>query len=121
MNISFEEYKELRSKQRSASISEGLEKSYQQGMFKVANRKCFGYITDADGHLIIDPERAEIVRWIFDTFLCRNQLRQNRSVSHRARCANRYRRQQVEFTGNQRSTVQRKIYRTSTASKDRDC
>ena len=69
MNISFDEYKELRSKQRSASISEGLEKSYQQGMSKVANRKCFGYVTDAEGHLIIDSERAEIVRWIFDTFL----------------------------------------------------
>ena len=69
MNISFEEYKELRSKQRSASISEGLEKSYQQGMSKVANRKCFGYETDAEGHLVIDPEKAEIVRWIFSSFL----------------------------------------------------
>ena len=69
MNISFEEYKALRSKQRSDSISEGLEKSYQQGMSKVANRKCFGYVTDFECHLIIDPERAEIVRWIFDTFL----------------------------------------------------
>lgn len=69
MNISFDEYKELRSKQRSASISEGLEKSYQQGMSKVANRKCFGYVTDTNGRLVIDPERSEIVRWIFDTFL----------------------------------------------------
>ena len=69
MNISFDEYKELRSKQRSASISEGLEKSYQQGMSKVANRKCFGYVTDTNGHLVIDPERSEIVRWILDTFL----------------------------------------------------
>ena len=68
MNISFDEYKELRSKQRSASISEGLEKSYQQGMSKVANRKCFGYVTDTNGRLVIDPERSEIVRWIFDTF-----------------------------------------------------
>lgn len=72
MNISFDEYKELRSKQRSASISEGLEKSYQQGMSKVANRKCFGYVTDTNGHLVIDPERSEIVRWIFDTFLSGN-------------------------------------------------
>ena len=69
MNISFDEYKELRSKQRSASISEGLKKSYQQGMSKVANRKCFGYVTDTNGHLVIDPERSEIVRWIFDAFL----------------------------------------------------
>ena len=69
MNISFEEYKTLRSKQHSDSISEGLEKSYQQGMSKVANRKCFGYVTDAEGHLVIDLEKAEIVRWIFDALL----------------------------------------------------
>lgn len=69
MNISFDEYKELCSKQRSASISEGLEKSYQQGTSKMANRKCFGYVPDAEGHLVIDPEKAKIVRWIFDTFL----------------------------------------------------
>ena len=121
MNISFEEYKALRSKQRSDSISEGLEKSYQQGMSKVANRKCFGYVTDTNGHLVIDPERSEIVRWIFDTFL---------SGSSYGKIASSLTEQGVlTATGGNKWSSQaikdllsnEKICRTSPASKDRDC
>jgi len=42
---------------------------YQQGQVQV-NHNCFlGYTKDADGHLIVDPEQAEIVKRIYREYL----------------------------------------------------
>ena len=35
----------------------------------MAQRKCYGYDTDPDGELVINPDEAAVVRWIFDRYL----------------------------------------------------
>lgn len=54
--------------QKSESIKEGLRKGFQDGSSKMAKRKCYGYSVDSHGDLIIDPEEAKIVQWIFEEY-----------------------------------------------------
>lgn len=35
----------------------------------MVQRRCYGYDTDPDGELVINPDEASIVRWIFDHYL----------------------------------------------------
>ena len=35
----------------------------------MAQRKCYGYDTDPDGELVINPDEAAVVCWIFDRYL----------------------------------------------------
>ena len=35
----------------------------------MAQRKCYGYNIGADGELVINPNEAAVVRWIFDRYL----------------------------------------------------
>lgn len=54
--------------QKSESIKEGLRKGFQDGSSKMAKRKCYGYNVDRHGDLIIDPEAARVVQWIFEEY-----------------------------------------------------
>ena len=59
--------------QESQSMSEniklGLQYRFQQGKVHINHNRFLGYTKDADGHLIIDPEQAEIVKRIYREYL----------------------------------------------------
>ncbi len=40
----------------------------------MAQRRCYGYDTGPDGKLVINPDEATVVRWIFDRYLSGNSL-----------------------------------------------
>lgn len=51
------------------AIKWGLKRGFISGNSKLYSRKCFGYKKNEDGELVIDEERAEIVRTIYDLYL----------------------------------------------------
>ena len=53
----------------SQNIKLGLQYRYRQGQVQVNHTRFLGYTKDADGHMIIDPEQAEIVRRIYREYL----------------------------------------------------
>ena len=55
--------------EKSESIRAGLRKGFQNGTSKMAQRKCYGYDTGPDGGLVINPDEAVVVRWIFERYL----------------------------------------------------
>ena len=55
--------------EKSESIRAGLRKGFQDGTSKMAQRKCYGYDTGPDGDLVINPDEAVVVRWIFERYL----------------------------------------------------
>lgn len=55
--------------EKSESIRAGLRKGFQDGTSKMAQRKCYGYDTGPDGGLVINPDEAVVVRWIFEHYL----------------------------------------------------
>ena len=55
--------------EKSESIRVGLRKGFQDGTSKMAQRKCYGYDTGPDGGLVINPDEAVVVRWIFERYL----------------------------------------------------
>lgn len=55
--------------EKSRAIRAGLRKGFQDGTSKMALRKCYGYDVGADGELVVDPDEATIVRWIFESYL----------------------------------------------------
>lgn len=55
--------------EKSESIRAGLRKGFQDGTSKMAQRKCYGYDVGADGALVVNPNEASIVHWIFDRYL----------------------------------------------------
>lgn len=59
---------QLRSSSRSASSS-CIRESVRNGTSGLYDRKCYGYTHDDGGHLIVDPDQAEVVRLIFDLYL----------------------------------------------------
>ena len=54
---------------RSDSIKWGNRRSAENGTSKLYDRKCYGYTNDDTGHLIINPEEADVVRLIFQLYL----------------------------------------------------
>ena len=60
--------------EKSESIRAGLRKGFQDGTSKMAQRKCYGYDTGPDGELVIDPDEAVVVRWIFERYLIGDSL-----------------------------------------------
>ena len=54
---------------KSESIRAGLRKGFHDGTSKMAQRKCYGYDTGPDGDLVINPDEAVVVRWIFERYL----------------------------------------------------
>ena len=61
--------------EKSKSIRDGLRKGFQNGTSKMAQRRCYGYDIDPDGSLVINPDEAATVRWIFDQYLSGSSLR----------------------------------------------
>ena len=59
--------------QESQSLSQnvklGLQYRYQQGKVQVNHNHFLGYTKDSDGHLVIDPEQAEVVKRIYLEYL----------------------------------------------------
>lgn len=55
--------------EKSKSIRAGLQKGFRNGTSKMAQRRCYGYDTGPDGELVINPDEAAAVRWIFDRYL----------------------------------------------------
>ena len=60
--------------QKNEAIRSGLQKGFQDGTSKLAQRKCYGYDVGPDGELTINPDEAAIVRWIFDQYLSGSSL-----------------------------------------------
>lgn len=54
---------------RSENIKWGIKQRAAQGTSKLYNRKCYGYVHDENGRLIIKEDEAQIVRYIFDLYL----------------------------------------------------
>ncbi len=52
--------------ENSKSIRDGLQKGFRDGTSKMAQRRCYGYDIGSDGELVINPDEAAVVRWIFD-------------------------------------------------------
>lgn len=55
--------------EKSESIRAGLRKGFQDGTSKMAQRKCYGYDVGSGGELVVNPDEAAIVRWIFERYL----------------------------------------------------
>ncbi len=60
--------------EKSKSIRTGLQKSFRDGTSKMAQRRCYGYDTGSDGELVINPNEATVVRWIFERYLSGDSL-----------------------------------------------
>lgn len=54
---------------RSANIKWGIKQRASNGSLGFYRRKCYGYVKDKNGDLIINEEQAAIVRLIFDLYL----------------------------------------------------
>lgn len=54
---------------RSENIKWGIKQRAALGTSKLYDRKCYGYKHDKDGKLIIDEQKAENVKLIFDLYL----------------------------------------------------
>ena len=60
---------ELESQQKSIAIKEGIRYRMQEGLYKFSVKNTLGYYRDYSGRIKIEPAEAEIVRYIFDSFL----------------------------------------------------
>ena len=60
----------------SKNVKLGLQFRYQNGEVQVNHNRFLGYTKDESGHLIIDPEQAEIVKRIFYEYLQWKSLQQ---------------------------------------------
>jgi len=54
---------------KSISIKAGIRKGFQEGSSKMAKRRCYGYAVNTSGDLVINPDEAQVVRWIFERYL----------------------------------------------------
>lgn len=55
--------------EKSFAIKAGIRKGFQDGSSKMARRRCYGYKVNTSGDLVINPDEAQIVRWIFERYL----------------------------------------------------
>ena len=60
---------ELESQQKSIAIKEGIRYRMQEGLYKFSVHNTIGYYRDYSGMIKIEPAEAEIVRFIYDSFL----------------------------------------------------
>ncbi len=60
--------------QKSEAIKAGLRKGFQDGSSKMARRKCYGYTISPNGELMVNPDEAKVVRWIFERYLAGDSL-----------------------------------------------
>lgn len=55
--------------EKSKSIRTGLQKGFRDGTSKMAHRRCYGYNVGSGGELVINPNEATTIRWIFASYL----------------------------------------------------
>ena len=60
---------ELESQQKSIAIKEGIRYRMQEGLYKFNVKNTIGYYRDYSGLVKIEPAEAEIVQYIYDSFL----------------------------------------------------
>lgn len=60
--------------QKSEAIKNVLRKGFQGGSSKMAKRRCYGYTVSSEGNLLINPEEAKVISWIFERDLAGNSL-----------------------------------------------
>lgn len=60
---------ELESQQKSEAIKSGIRYRMHEGVYKFAVQNTIGYYRDYTGAVKIEPAEAEIVRYIYDSFL----------------------------------------------------
>lgn len=60
---------ELESQQKSIAIKEGIRYRMQEGLYKFSVHNTLGYYRDYTGRVKIEPAEAEIVRYIYYSFL----------------------------------------------------
>ena len=60
---------ELESQQKSIAIKEGIRYRMQEGLYKFTVKNTIGFYRDYSGRIKIEPAEAEIVRYIYDSFL----------------------------------------------------
>ena len=60
--------------QKSEAIKNSLRKGFQDGSSKMARRKCYGYEVGSDGELVVNPDEAKVVCWIFEQYLAGDSL-----------------------------------------------
>lgn len=60
---------ELESQQKSIAIKEGIRYRMQEGLYKFSVHNTIGYYRDYTGRVKIEPAEAEIVQYIYDSFL----------------------------------------------------
>ena len=60
---------ELESQQKSIAIKEGIRYRMQEGLYKFSVHNTLGYYRDYSGRVKIEPYEAQIVRYIYDSFL----------------------------------------------------
>ena len=61
--------------QKSEAIKASPRKGFQDGSSKIARRKCYGYEVGLDGELVVNPDEAKVVCWIFERYLAGDSLR----------------------------------------------
>lgn len=60
--------------EKSKSIRDGLRKGFRDGTSKMTQRRCYGYDTGSNGELVINPDEATTVCWIFQRYLSGDSL-----------------------------------------------
>ncbi len=60
--------------QKSEAIKNSLRKGFQDGSSKLAHRKCYRYEFGSNGELVVNPNEAKVVCWIFEQYLAGNSL-----------------------------------------------
>lgn len=60
---------EEENKSRRENIRWGILKGVESGNSKMFNRKCYGYVQDEKGELVINEEEAEVVKLIYDLYI----------------------------------------------------
>ena len=69
---------------RSENIKWGIKQRAASGTSKLYDRKCYGYKHDKDGKLVIDEQKAENVKLIFDLYLSGDRKSTRLNSSHTA-------------------------------------
>ena len=59
---------------KSESIKNGIQKSFENGISKIADKTCYGYSKDPDSSLVIYEKEARVVRLIFGRYLAGDSL-----------------------------------------------
>lgn len=59
---------------KNESIKVGIQKTFENGTSKIADRTCYGYFKASDGSLVIYEKEARVVRLIFERYLAGDSL-----------------------------------------------